>query len=147
MAAVELAMVAPVLGLVIIGVVDYGRIFSRASTLANAAKAGTQFAMINRPVQGDLTDVVTTATNALPPDYTLSPPENSLTVQRLCECPPVGSGTSVCATPADVPACAAGEAASIYIQVTVTERYPTLFDYQFIPDMVDLSETSIMRLR
>lgn len=145
-AAVELAMIAPVLGVVIIGVVDYGRVYSRTTTLANAARAGTQYAMIRRPVQGDLTDITTAATDALPPDYSLADPGSSLAVERLCECPPVGSGLVACATPADVPDCSPDDA-SIYVRITVTERFATLFDYKVIPPTVDLSEQSIMRLR
>ena len=139
-AAVELALIAPVIAIIILGVVDYGRVFTRTTTLANAAKAGTQFAMISRPQQGDLSAILTATQTALPDDFAGTTPD----VQLRCECPPVGSGLQDCA--AAEASCGVGTP-SIYVQITIQETYATLFDYQFIPPTVDLTEQSIMRLR
>src|SRR3546814_2619523 len=48
---VEGALVAVLLGVLLLGVIDFGLAFRRQSELANAVRAGTQFALVRRPQQ------------------------------------------------------------------------------------------------
>ena len=55
--SVELAFIAPVLGFLILGLVDFGETISRKMQLANAVRAGTQYALVRKPVQGDVSQI------------------------------------------------------------------------------------------
>jgi len=135
--AVELAMIAPVLALLTVGIVDYGLVWSRNMELANAVRAGTQYAMIRRPIQGDTTAIRQQVIDSAPaPKIGSHDPQVTL----FCECP---NGTSV---PSCDPAVCAPADMQTFISITLSEQYPLLLDYPGFNNPVQLTQSSTMRL-
>lgn len=134
-AAVELALIAPVLALIIVAIVDFGMAFTRQMTLANGVRAGVQYAMVRRPVQGD-TDAIrqTVADNAFVPLANAS-------VTWICTC--AGSGTA--APTCGVDDCG-GADVNHSIQIGVTESYPLILSYPGISNPVTLGDEVLLRL-
>jgi Flp pilus assembly pilin Flp len=134
-AAVELALIAPVLALIIVAIVDFGMAFTRQMTLANGVRAGVQYAMVRRPVQGD-TDAIrqTVADNAYVPLA-------NATVTWVCECS--GSG-------APAPTCSVGDCGGADVNhsltIAVTESYPLILSYPGINNPVTLGDQVLLRL-
>ena len=56
-AAVELAVVLPFLLLIVAGVVDYGRAYYTATTVANAARAGAEYGARDPAFTGDTAEM------------------------------------------------------------------------------------------
>ena len=136
-AAVELAMIAPVFALLLVGVVDYGLLWSRNMELANAVRAGTQYALIRKPVNGDTTAIRQQVIDSAPaPKIGSHDPQVTL----FCECP---NGTSV---PNCDPAVCAPDDMQTFISITLSEQYPLLLDYPGFDSPVQLTQSSTMRL-
>jgi Flp pilus assembly pilin Flp len=135
--AVELAMIAPVLALLTVGIVDYGLVWSRNMELANAVRAGTQYAMIRRPIQGDTTAIRQQVIDSAPePKIGSHDPQVTL----FCECP---NGTAVAGC--DPAVCAPADMQT-FISITLGEQYPLLLDYPGFNNPVQLTQSSTMRL-
>jgi Flp pilus assembly pilin Flp len=136
-AAVELAMIAPVFALLLVGVVDYGLLWSHNMELANAVRAGTQYGLIRKPVNGDTTAIRQQVIDSAPaPEIGSHDPQVTL----FCECP---DGTPV---PNCDPAICAPDDMQTFISITLSEQYPLLLDYPGFDSPVQLTQSSTMRL-
>ncbi len=80
-AAVELAVVVPFLLLLVAGVVDYGRAYYTATTVANAARAGAEYGARDPAFTND-----TAAMNAFAQADGQEAGTISFTTKRYCEC-------------------------------------------------------------
>jgi pilus assembly protein CpaE len=134
-AAVELALIAPVLALIIIAIVDFGTAFTRQMTLANGVRAGVQYAMVRRPVQGDTADISqTVADNAYVPLA-------NVTVTWVCECSDSGAAA---------PTCSVGDCGGVdvnhSIQIGVTDQFPLILSYPGMNSPVTLGDSVLLRL-
>ena len=131
-AAVELAVITPLLVLLAIGVMDYGRVFFTSIAVANAARAGSEWGAFdnNRPLQ--LTDIQNFAMS--------DAQEFGITVNaaRVCKCGDtvIGSCTSSCG--------AYGEA-RVFVVVTATKTVDMLLPYPGLPSTVLISQTATFR--
>jgi Flp pilus assembly protein TadG len=146
-AAVEFALVAPVLALVLVGAIDYGfREWSR-SCLANAVAQGAYYAFLSGPnVSG--TTVQTLVQNASPltgVTVTVNPP-----TAAACYCPsgsPAALGPQVtsCTT-----ACTDGTTPGTYLKIsatyTQTPWIPIPF-YSGLNNQSTITETATVRLQ
>ena len=134
-AAIELALIAPVLALIIVAIVDFGMAFSRQMTLANGVRAGVQYAMVRRPVQGD-TDAIqqTVADNAYVP-------LGNVTVNWVCECSGDGSSAPTCS----VDDCG-GDDVNHSLNIGVTEQFELILSYPGLTNPVTLGDTVLLRL-
>jgi Flp pilus assembly protein TadG len=140
--AVEIALTMPILLLMIVAVVDVGTAIQRKMTMEQAAKVGTQYAMLRKPVQGDVTNIRTATKNALPAswfDAGTSLP-TTITPALSCECPSLGAVT--CTT-----TCPAGEQRTTLLTVSVTKVHKPLFNYPLMPDTMNLLATASVRLQ
>lgn len=146
-AAVELALLSPVLGALLLGMIDYGTVFSRQSELANAVRAGVQFATIKRPSLNSANPTLETynaVNSALPTDYAGTAPD----VQLFCECPN-GSGGPDC-TVINCGVDGAGNAIDefFFISISVQENIPLILKYPGVfPNPYPATESATMRLR
>ena len=134
-AAVELALIAPVLALIIVAIVDFGMAFSRQMTLANAVRAGVQYAMVRRPVQGDLSAIVTRVAESA------DVAETDVTVTWVCECSDSGSTAPSCS----VDDCG-GADVNHSLNIAVADTYPLILSYPGINNPVTLGEAVLLRL-
>ena len=78
--AAEFALAAPVLLLLVSGMVDLGLALDQSSSLSNAARAGAQYAVRFPSDTSGITQVVAKAMNADPSDLTVN-------ANLTCECP------------------------------------------------------------
>ncbi len=130
----ELALVAPVLILLFMGMWDFGRALNESARLASAANAGAQYAAQGL-VYAEATFEIDQAVR-----YDAEDSSSALTVDVVltCQCP---SGGSVeCSG-----SCATG-ALQTFVQVQVTESFSTWFTYPFVSNPMTLSKQATWRV-
>ena len=130
-----MALAFPVLVVIVMGVVDYGRIFSTNLIAGNAARAGAQVVILNpeRFQASDLTAKdIEAAIDAQDPHQ-----RKKVAVDRFSECPNTE-------TEQPYPASCSGAASYVRVRVTLplepTFRYPA----GAFPDQV--AETAVVRI-
>ncbi len=130
--AVELALLAPILALLLVAAVDFGRVFYAAIEVASAARAGVQYGVQNYNTAINYAGMVQAALNdgANVPGLTAS-------ASQFCMC----NGSTVACTP---PGCAEPQ---LFVQVTANATFDTILNYPGIPSKVPLSFTSIMEVQ
>ena len=124
-ALIELALVLPVLVLVFVGTIDFGRVFYASQSLTNAARAGVQYGAHTPARSADIAGMENTAEAAS------SSPGITAAASRLCQCA-TDTGTfsatspsaNDCTTPAAT-ACPGGHRV-ITVTVTTTKTFNTL---------------------
>jgi Flp pilus assembly pilin Flp len=136
-AAVELAIVIPVLALLAIGVAEFGRVYFTAITVANAATAGAEYASLNSGIN-DAAIIQAARDDAGDQSLTVSP------INRFCRCPdsetPV-SCTSTCGNPSGygVP--------QYFIEVTASNNIDLLLSYPGLPTTILVRRMSAFRVQ
>jgi hypothetical protein len=146
----EFAIVIPVALLLLLGAVDFGRVWALASASANAAHAGAQYGSQNAQLAADIdgmrtvvisdlaTSSVLAASNEGENGITLS--DFTITPERYCEC---SDGSAInCDTK-----CGGGTSPMVFVRVRVDTTFQTLFDYPGIPHQVQISRQAILRAR
>jgi len=120
---VELSLILPVLLILALGVVDYGRVYFEYVSITNAARTGAAYASTDADTAADLTGIRAAALDDL----------GSL---------PNGSGDSAEVT-ATTGADANGDA---YTSVTVRKEFDTLLPWPLLPSGFDIERTVQMRV-
>lgn len=125
---VEIALVTPILMLLALGAVDYGRAYWVQIQLTNAAHAGAEYGSRNYT---DTTGMTAAATAAFPASGTV-PKVSALTVTSTygCEC---SDGTSYSGSCSPTPVCVANatrDSSVVHrVKVTTSATYTTLFPW------------------
>jgi Flp pilus assembly protein TadG len=134
-AVMEFGLVAPILGAVLVPVIDIGMGFYQNMQVQDAAQAGAQYAMAHgwnsTAIETAVTGATTLSINASPAPA------------LSCGCP---SGASVVSA-ACSSTCADGQAAGTYVTVRAQAVYKTLVPYPAIGSSVTLSATSTARIQ
>ena len=131
-ALVELTLAFPFMMLLIVGVIDFGRVFHSTVTLQGAAHAGAQRG-ITDVAYANNTDVQRASAQADAADLK----DAQVAARRYCQC---GSGPEIpCST-----TCASGSL-RVFVQVSASQQFRTLLKYPGIPDPVQLKTTVTMR--
>ncbi|NVJ71156.1 MAG: pilus assembly protein [Alphaproteobacteria bacterium] len=140
---IETAAVMALIGMISVGVVDFGLAYVRNMELANAARAGLQYALVRKPVDGDYSAIVASV-EASAPEAGAGANRNISTV-LYCECP---DGTpSDCTTEDGIDiTCDDGTLRKAYLDITISETYDLLLSYYVFPDSLPLSQTVTARL-
>ena len=115
-ALVEFALVAPLLLLLLAGVLDYGMALRTASSVAAAARAGAQYGSGSPASVSDTAGIRAAAVNAAPDAHNLS-----VTSTAACQCS--GGGAVSCSGNC------AGSPMLVYVQVTAQATAATIFQY------------------
>lgn len=133
-AMVELAVIFPILLLIIIGVVDYGRVFFTAVTVANAARAGAEYGAHDPAFQTDFVGMK---------DYAQQDGQEAgplvLSAQRYCEC--AGVSWPSCG------ACSGGAAPDVFVEVTASKNLTLLLNYPGLPAAVSIVRKATFRVQ
>ena len=148
-ALVELAVALPVLVYVLVGTIDFGRVFYTSNALSNAARAGAQYGARSLGNSGLITTMQTTATNAISPNTGVT-----AVASRLCQCATnagVLSDTSPtpndCVTaPSTTCPSASGKHRVITVTVTASKTFATISRYPGIPSNLSISRVAKMRV-
>ena len=126
-AAVEFALLVPILSALFIGIANYGLATFERMELESAARAGAQMALIDSSSTLVIQQVVVDSTNA-------NIITSDVDVTQSCAC---ADGTSVtCGN-----SCSDGSANQYYMTVTATESYTLLL----LPTTITLTGTAMVR--
>jgi Flp pilus assembly protein TadG len=131
-AAIELAIAIPSLMLILLGTADFGRLYYEAVAVENAARCGTQFAVVSTANHSNFAGMQQAALNEL---QGLS--GGTATAVHLCRCS--WSQENDCSSNCG--------SKRTYVQVTVRKTFNTLVPYPGIPSPVQLRAVSIMRIK
>jgi Flp pilus assembly protein TadG len=143
-ALVELAVVLPLLVLIIIGTVDFARVFYTAIELTNAARAGTQYAasLTTRPndVTGINNVVQGASSNIAPITVTLGTP-----LPPLCWCT-TDTASSFSSAASCASACPAGQHLVQTVTVTVSKTFTFIARLPGFPATMDIQRAATTRV-
>ena len=133
-ALVEMAILAPFLILMMLGVVDVGRFMYDGILVGNSARAGAQYGAQNLKFALDGTGMQQAAKN----DANLT----SLTVlpTHMCVC---ADGTSSTCQPSD---CPYPNHRLTYVSVDASDTFTTLLKYPGLPQTVAINRTVVMQV-
>ena len=132
-AALEFALTAPFLLLVLAGTMEFCRLFYTGAAVNGASRAGAQYGIQSVSNSQDLAGMEQAARNDAPGTTGLV-----ATASRFCTCSngsPVTCGTGGC-TPK-----------KIYVQVNTSVVFRTLAAYPGVPDNVTVRAKSILRVQ
>jgi Flp pilus assembly protein TadG len=133
-AAIEFAIIAPLLILMLIGTVDLGIGTYQSMQVQNAAQAGAEYAMARGFNASAISSAVTNATGLQ--GIAVSP-----TPSQFCGCPSeTGITTAVCSS-----VCPSGAMAGTYITVSAQLTYTTLLPYPLLPSSYTFVGQSTVR--
>jgi hypothetical protein len=146
----EFAVVIPVALLLLLGAVDFGRVWALASASANAAHAGAQYGSQNAQLAADIEGMRTVATNDLASSAVLAASNDGedgismadfvITPERYCECT---DGSEIACDNK----CGGGTNPMVFVRVQIDTTFETLFDYPGIPNTMQISRAAVLRAR
>jgi len=131
-AMVELAVILPVLILIAIGVMDYGRVYFTSVAVANAARAGAEWATLEPGRVNRSTETQNFAKQDGQEAGTIT-----VTSSSFCEC----SGAAVLCSSS----CGAYGQPRVFVQVTASKNVTMLLRYPGLPSTVTVSRTATFR--
>jgi Flp pilus assembly protein TadG len=128
---VEVTVILPVLGLLLLGVIDFGRAYYLGIEVQNAAEAGALYGTQNLT---DITGMQSAATTDAPNVSGIT-----ATATNGCECSD-GSNSTASASPTTSacpapPSCTGSLTLISYVQVNTTATYTTLFHSWIVPGL------------
>jgi len=133
---IELAVVMPVLILMCVGIMDYGRVFFTSIAVSNAARAGAEWGAQRLGVNSSfITEMQDFAKLEGAQAGTIN-----VTANRVCRC---GVTVVTCATAVD---CGGGYGtAAEFIEVTASKTVALLIKYPGLPTSIPISRTATFR--
>jgi Flp pilus assembly protein TadG len=152
-ATVELAVALPLLIAVIVGTVDFARVFYWEMALTTAARAGAQWGAQSTTNAADIATMKSTALAAAStdiPSLALSDITATCTLQCVPDSPGTVSYTTTTPSPssscsATSPACTSGSHLAWLVTVGATKTFTTLGYYPGIPSSVPMTRSATMR--
>ena len=133
-AAIELAIIAPVLVLALICTIDLGLGIHRRMQVESAAQAGAEYAIARGFSQDGVTSAVANATSFTGVSANPAP-------QQFCGCASVsGVAASTCGVP-----CPDASNPGTYVTVSAQGSYTTLIPYPMFPDTYNFAAQSTVR--
>jgi Flp pilus assembly protein TadG len=122
-ALVELSVALPLMMIMLVGTIDFGRVFYRALAVGQAARAGAEYGAQSLAKSTDTTAIKAAAKNAVSSDLTLI--DSDLSTARTCQCATnagVFSNTSPANTCTGTP-CTAPDHLVISVGVTASKAF------------------------
>ncbi len=134
-AFIEMALVLPLLFVLFIGVLDFGRVYYTAIAISHAARAGAQYGAQSNITSSDIPGMKQAALAAANDVSGVT-----TDARQFCQC---ASGASVDCT---LGTCPEG-VQQVYVEVTVDKVFTTLFPYPGIPQTTDLTRQATIRVQ
>lgn len=133
---IELAVALPVLILMAVGVMDYGRVFFTSIAVSNAARAGAEWGAYGQGTRSDkFTEMGNFAKLEGAEAGTIT-----VTANRTCRC---GVTVVACSTTAD---CGGGYGPPAeFIEATASKTVALLIKYPGLPTSINISRTATFR--
>ena len=140
-AAVEFAILAPVLLLLAVGTADFSMALYQSIAVCNAAASGAAYTSNTFAADGfSSTATATAVTSATALTQITASPAPT----EYCGCPGATTGvaTATCGS-----TCTSGAVAGIYVSVTAKATYALLLKYGSFPTSLTLQSTSVVRVQ
>jgi len=146
----EFAVVIPVALLLLLGAVDFGRVWMLATASAHAAHAGAQYGSQNAQLAADIDGIRAVVVDDLS-SATMIKASNAgedgigiddfvITPERYCEC---ADGSEIACDSK----CGGGGSPMVFVRVQVDTTFETLFNYPGIPSEIQISRAAVLRAR
>lgn len=135
---VEIALVAPLLLLLLIGAVEIGRAAYYSIATVNAARAAVQYGAQNHATAADNTGIKQAALNDAPPNM-LSP--DNVTISSYCECPDGTAAPNCLETD-----CPVDNRFVPYLKVNTQMQLIPLINFPGLPPSFSCSGEAVMRI-
>jgi Flp pilus assembly protein TadG len=135
-AAIEFAIIVPILVLMVVATADIGMGFYRKMQVEGATQAGAEWAIKNGFDANAMSNAVISATSA--PALSVSPAP-----VQFCGC---ANGSAI-STVACGTTCPGGASAGTYSTVSAQMTYNTILNYGFFPSTYNFSSQSTVRLK
>lgn len=134
----ELAVTLPILIMIMLGAVDFGRVWSQGLALSNAVRAGAQYGSESTVAALDTAGITRSVLEDL--ESLMDASEiKAITVTSYCECE---DGTTI-----DCDLKCGVVTPRTYVQVRIDKRFTTLFPYPGVPKEVNLVRQARCRAR
>lgn len=134
-AVVELVVIVPLLLLLMLGAVDFGRYVHDGIEVGNAARAGVQYGAQSVVASTDTTGIIAAAQSDAPDIAGLS-----ITASNYCTCDKA-AGTQYAGC-TGMPSCASSDHRDIYVAVVATRTFTPLVPYPGVPNPLLISRTA-----
>lgn len=148
-ALVELALCLPLLVLILVGTVDFARVFYTAIELQNGARAGAQYGASNTARSGDTAGMRSNATSAATDIVVDLAHPVSAEASRLCQCltdaGAVTVSVSSCTDPI-VASCPHNSHRVMTVTVTTTKAFTTIANFVGVPHLLTVSRAATLRV-
>ncbi len=138
-ALTELTIALPVLMLLMLGAVDFSRVWMRSTAIENAVHTGAQYGAQTSSHTVDTSGIASAVSDDLVASG-LPAEEFTVDSQQYCECQ---NGTTI---DCDDGTCGAG-GVRMYVRVRVNSTFETLVDYPGLPHRIDVSREARIRAR
>ena len=140
-ALVEFAFIAPVLGMMLIGLVDVSMYISSRLTVQRAARAGGEYAVLNTYDATKIAGAISAAT-AQQSAY-MSAIEASPAPTKWCACPDAATGLTAktCGQK-----CTSGLTAGTYVTANARSTYSTVFAWPGLARSSTITASSVVRI-
>jgi Flp pilus assembly protein TadG len=140
--AVEFGLIAPVMLVMLLGLVEVSSAISTSLSVQGAARAGTHFGLTKPPVQGDLGPVIAATRAAMPADWSSGGSSSGAQVSAslVCECEV--TGPIACGK-----ACNANEKSLTYLKVDVSKAYTPIVKLHYFASNHTFKNSSQVRLQ
>ena len=138
--AIEFAFVAPMLALLLIGLIDFGVGLWDQMQVSNAAAAGAEYAFIHGWNGTAISDAVSAATNLA--SIVASPQP-----EEACGCPNVTSGITETGIPPCSGTCPDGSPIGTYALVSAEASYSLILPFPGVSGPMTLSSSAVARLK
>jgi Flp pilus assembly protein TadG len=136
MAAVEFALIGPLLIMAAICTIDLGMGVHRKMQVQTAAQTGAEYAVTHGFDANAIASVTTSATS-------LTGIAASPAPTRFCGCPSsAGISVAVCES-----TCAGGQMAGTYVQVSAQSSYTPILPYPMLPASYDFTAQATVRIQ
>lgn len=130
-AVVEFALLVPILTLLLVGVVDVGRVIDANARLNNGVTAGLRYAMADAYAQGAIETAAIMGSG-------FDNGEVTARYSMFCQCP--DGSALVCSSQ-----CGQGYK-RIYVQVDMTHTVTSLFHYPGLGDSMPVSRSGVLQI-
>ena len=140
-AIVELALIAPFLILLTIGIIDIGRFARDSIEISNAARAGAEFGAYSAANSTNVMGIQSAATSDATDVALLSTDVSSST---YCSCGATPGTPVVACNP--TPVCAASDHRDMFVTVTVTKSFKPLIGYPGITSTLPVKRTATQEI-
>jgi Flp pilus assembly protein TadG len=136
-AAIEFGVIGAFLGLLLLGLVDFGMGYWQQMQVGNAARAGAEYAILKGWDQSGITTAVTAATGLGSITATPAP-------TKTCGCPNVSTGITAATCNSS---CAGGGTAGTYVNINARASYSTVFTYPGVANPLILTASTTVRIQ